>query len=345
MLIQSFAYIYPQRFGYIGFVPEANFDGKFYIAISQYWYRGLDQAFFPLYPVFIRFVNLLFETQPAVSGLIVSVSALFIGMFFFQKLVEIDYKKKITYWSLLFLLFFPTAFFLGAVYTESLFLSLVFISFYFIRKRQIILASIFALLATATRIVGIFLLPVFIYELYLQKKPEKANLKLKQYLPLLAIPAGLLSYMGYLWYRYSDPLLFIHIQPAFGAGRSGGEIVLLPQVLYRYLKILFSVSWDNLTFFVSALELFMLITLSVILFFAYKKGIRKSYILFSFIALYFPTLSGTLSSLPRYALVCFAVYIFLGGMKNTTLKFILLCFGAFLEAVLAILFLRGYFIS
>lgn len=348
-ILQSISYLYPARIGYLGFIPEANFDGVFYINISEYWYRGLDQAFFPLYPILMKLFTYSTSIPPAASGLIVSLIALTVLLFSFRKLMQYDGLGKYSLWGVLFLLFFPTSFFLSAVYTESLFLAFVVLSFYFTRKNNLKVAVLFAILATATRIVGIFLLPALLLEVYMQLREKKKKISIMTFIHkswiLLLAPLGLLGYMGFLWYKYADPLLFVHIQPLFGAGRSGGEIIFLPQVLYRYFKILTSVSYSSQVFLISIFELFTLFFATLILLLALKKGVRKSYIFFSICVLFFPTFSGTLSSIPRYALMCFAMYIFMGSIKNVYLKSLLLLFGFILEAIFVILFLRGYFVS
>lgn len=348
-ILQTVAFTYPIRTGYLGFIPEANFDGVYYINISEYWYRGLDQAFFPLYPILMKLVTFPTSIPPAASGVTVSIGMLLILLVSFSKLVKLDGYGKYAIWSCLFLLFFPSSFFLGAVYTESLFLALIVLSFYFARRGNMVTSAVFATLATGTRIIGIFLLPALLFEAYLQLKEGHKKVKFKSFIKkswiLLLTPLGLVSYMAFLWYKYADPLLFVHIQPAFGAGRSGGEIVLLPQVLYRYMKIIASVSYSNLTFIISVAELLMLIVSSILLYLSLKAGIRKSYILFSVFALFFPTLSGTLSSIPRYALACFVIFIFLGSIKNKYLKITLLLIGLILQSFAALLFFRGYFIS
>lgn len=334
----------PVRSGYLGFLRIANFDGVYYLYISQFGYHGLDQSFFPLFPILITSVMRFTSLAPINAAILVVIGSLFIALYTFCKLIKLDQKNGNYIWALIFFLSFPTSFFFGAIYTESLFLGLSFLAFYFTRRRNYILGSVFAMFASATRIVGIFLLPALLLEVYdSQKKKEKRSIL--AYLPLAIIPLGLLSYMGFLWYRYGDPLLFVHIQPAFGAGRSGGEIILLPQVIYRYIKILTSIPTSELTFWISCLESVCLLLGGVVLYLAYKKGVRRSYILFSVATLLFPTLSGTLSSLPRYMLCSFAIFIYLGMIKSRVIKTSLIVIGLVLQCVLATLFLQGYFVS
>ncbi len=343
IVTQSNTYRIVEREGYLGFLKTANFDGKFYLNIAQYGYQGLDQAFFPFFPLAIR--TLIFIGLEPISAAIIIVSiSLFLFLYFIAKLVRIDYPGSTYIWVILFFLSFPTSFFLGSIYTESLFLFLTILSFYCVRKKHIFLGGIIGGFAAGTRIVGIFLFPALVYEVYEQQKKQKKR-NIKAYLPLLFIPLGLFSYMGYLWYKYSDALLFVHQQPLFGAGRSGGEIILLPQVIYRYFKIFISVPYHELLFTISLMEFLTLFMGMLILFLGYKSNIRKSYLLFSFCVLLFPTLSGTLSSLPRYVLCAFAIFIYLGLLRNRIIKIVLIISGLIIESIFAVLFFQGYFIA
>lgn len=342
--LQLFTDKVPLNFGYLGFLRIANFDGVYYLSISQYGYKGLDQSFFPLFPILVHTVITATHFSPISSAIIVVIVSLFIALYTFCKLIKLDSINGNYIWALIFFLSFPTSFFFGMIYTESLFLCLTLLAFYFTRRKKYILASIFGMFASATRIVGIFLLPALMLEIYDSLK-KKENKSIRSYLPLLIIPFGLLSYMGYLWHRYGDPLLFVHIQPAFGAGRSGGSVVLLPQVLYRYVKIMTTVSTSTLTFWISCLEFSMFFIGLMLLYLAYKKGVRRSYVLFSILVFIFPTLSGTLSSLPRYMLCSFAIFIYLGTIKNKIIKISLIIICLILQYVLATLFLQGYFVS
>lgn len=94
------------------------------------------------------------------------------------------------------------------------------------------MAGVLAALASATKIVGIFLFPILLWKLAKEEKKTVSKI-----LSVLLSPLGLISYMFYLWKEYGDPLMFFHVQPFFGAHRSGEEMILSPQVIYRYLKI------------------------------------------------------------------------------------------------------------
>ena len=100
------------------------------------------------------------------------------------------------------------------------------------------MAAVLAGIASATRLVGVFLLLPYILEF--SQIIKKKNIK-KHIFPLLT--GGLISVSGFLFYsyflfqRYSDPFKFLSVQNAFGAQRSSDKIVLLYQVFFRYLKM------------------------------------------------------------------------------------------------------------
>src|SRR3972149_4130308 len=109
-------------------------------------------------------------------------------------------------------------------------------------KNKIWLASIIGLFASLTRLIGIFLTP----SLMLGKKVTSL-------IPLLIVPLGLLVYMFYLRIEFNNPFYFLTSQAVWGQERSTTQIVLLPQVFWRYLKIL--ATTNGLTLFSAAFEL------------------------------------------------------------------------------------------
>ena len=185
----------------------ANFDGEHYLSIAQIGYRGLEQAFFPVYPALMHFfaqpfgISITFLT---ISGLLISNVSFIAALFFFYKLLRLDYSKYLSFLTISVLLMFPTSFYFSAVYSESLFLLLSVLSFYFARKDKWFWASIFGAISSATRIFGIILLPALILEAWQQKKSRK------EIFWIILIPIGLAAYIFYQWITVGDPLAFYH---------------------------------------------------------------------------------------------------------------------------------------
>lgn len=318
----------------------ANFDGVHYLLLAQKGYAfGLTQAYFPVYFLLIRWLHLLVNNY-LLSALAISHLAFLGALFVFYKLVCLDAPKGIATRSLLSLVFFPTAFFFFAAYTESLFLFLIVLSFFLFRKKRYLLGGIVGVMASATRLVGIFLVPAFLYEFWVNKKREPKAL-LGSLLPGL----GLLGYMVYLKNRFGDPLMFVNVQEAFGGGRTTEKLVLLYQVFWRYFKMILTVDPHNPIYFAVWLELLAAGAFLGLLIWAWIKGIRKSYLIFSFSAYLLPTLTGTFSSIPRYVLALFPAFMVLGMLKNRYLFWLVM--GIFLILLFAstLLFTRGYWVA
>jgi len=269
----SFPYVKEilQPFGNPLFWSWANFDGVHYLGIAQKGYFAqFTQAFFPLYPLLIRWLNIFFNNL-LFSGLFISNFTFLSAIYFLYKLLSLDYDKKIVRNTIIFLVFFPTSFFFGSLYSESLFLLLIISSLYLARKKNLFLAGFLGILASLTRIIGVLAIPAFLWEWNESIKRKKKTLK--DYFGLLysIMPiAGLGIYMKFLQDNYSDALYFFHAQPAFGASRTTNRIILLYQVFYRYIKMLFSFNGDYLFYYAVSLEFIVAIIFLFLLILGFK---------------------------------------------------------------------------
>ena len=309
-----------------------NFDGVHYLGIAKdaYAYQ-FTQAFFPLYPILIKLGSIFTFGNLLISALLISNVAFLFGLIIFNKLISQVYDQKIAFWSSVFLLTFPTSFFFGSVYTEGLFFLMIISSFYLIEKNKILAASIIGSFASATRLIGLFLTPAFLVS------QPKRNI-----LPPLLVPLGFLAYVIYLQLEFNNPLYFLTSQSIFGQERSTTEIVLLPQVFWRYFKIL--VTTNGLPFFNAASELFSTIFALLMLLVGYKK-VKASWLVFSFLAIIIPTLTGTLASMPRYILIAFPIYISLALVLSQPLKIIFVAVSTILLVITTMLFAQGYWVA
>ncbi len=374
ILLFVVSYCAPLFVPYLGFFPYkellvefelpswissfANFDGIHYLLIARQGYSQWEQAFFPLYPLLIKIISFVVPNF-LVASLLISNVCFLVGLFFFNKLLKM--WRVTTSWPLLLLLSFPTAFYFGVVYTEGLFFVLFVLSLYNLEKKNYWYATLLATLSSATRLIGIFLIiPFFLhfYSLY-RGKWKDFRLSTFDFMTVASPLLGLLSYMFYLWQTTGDPLFFFNSQPVFGANRST-HIVLLPQVYFRYLKILFTATHDFQWYF-SLFEMsiftmvFVLLILDLLRIvrqipwpFTHLRGVQAQRIgisLFSLINLILPTLTGTFSSIPRYALFSLSFFIFLGEIKLWKIKVGIVGVFVFLQIILLSLFVQGYFVG
>jgi Gpi18-like mannosyltransferase len=295
----------------------ANFDGVHYLRTSLWGYTSqYSQAFFPLFSLLMWGLsswNTLFEQRTILllSGLLISFISTIGGFYFLQKIYAIEYSKKYTQYALLLLFFFPTAFYFFGVYTESLFLLLGSAAVYLILKKKYLYAAVFIALASATKVIGIFLVAVYFIEvfrdLYANRNKEHISDVFIKILGLIISVSGLILYMFYLFFEYNDALYFMHAQPIFGTGRQVDMFISLPQVFYRYLKIVLTVPFISPQFFTAVSEILFSIFGLLLLIFSFRK-VRFSFWIFSLGAFILPTVTGTFTSMPRYVLMTFLLF-------------------------------------
>lgn len=322
--------------------PWANFDGVHYLSIAANGYSN-DQGFFPLFPLLIKFFSIFLGGKKAfdlgyfTSAFLTSNISFVLALIIFYKLILIDFSRKIAWKSIMFLLVFPTSFFFASIYTESLFLLLTLLSFYFARKKKWFLASLFGMFCAATRLVGIVILPALVLEFIRAEKKISAKA-----LSLLIVPLGIISYAFYNW-RAGSPFAFIAAHEKINSTRSLSP-VFFPQTVFRYLKILVTTP-HNYEWGIALLELSSFAFASLMLYIAYKKKVRVSYILFSVLAFIIPVSSGTFSGLPRYILILFPIFLALALTKNKLAQILYLAISVIILTVLLAAFSRGYFVA
>lgn len=338
---------------YIYDLPEfltklAHFDGVHYLRISNHGYlgTGLIQAFFPLYPALIFLIDKIINNN-LLSAIILSHILAALSFFSFYYLVRMDFNKKIALTSLLIFAFFSTSFFLRSVYGESLFLSLIFLSLISAKKGNYLLAGIFGALASATRVIGIFIWPSLLILVWLKNSKNYFG-----YILVSLSVLGLIAYMYYLQITFGDALYFFRLQEEFGASRQT-QLIILPQVVYRYLKIFWTVKLFDLKYY-SYIHEFLLTMLSlfVLIIATWKSYLSKNksflvYLLFAWQAFLLPPLTGNFSSMPRYLLACFPLFIYLAQYftKRKLALIFYLTSSLILLIINLLLFSQGYWVA
>ena len=195
----------------------SHWDGEHYVALAASGYLqppyNASPAFFPLYPLLMRSSAELFggpASLPSLSvwGVLISLLALPFALYFVYRIAEEGWGTRAAQGTVLALAFFPTSFFLNAVYTESLFLALSAGSLWAARVRKdLLLACALAAFATATRNVGVFLIVPLAYE-WLKGGAGRDYGPWRGAACLALAFSGLLGYSAYLWLRFGDPFLF-----------------------------------------------------------------------------------------------------------------------------------------
>ncbi len=342
----------------------ANFDGIFYIRIALNGYSLTEQAYFPLYPILLYNVSTLVG-NPIIAGALISYISFFLGVWVFYKYMQLILAPNRVFWALLFLITYPTAYYFGVLYTESLFFVLLAGFLFSLKKKWYVWASVLAFCAALTKVIGIFLALIIVgilleklWSVHAKKWLDYVIETMRQW-PLvlvgIASPLGLMSYCFYLWKTTGDALLFIHAQESFGAHRSS-SLITPAQVLYRYLKIFMTADF-NFQYAISMVEvIFFLFSLIVVVYelwnisqeFIKRKifdGIRLGMGLFSLAIILVPSLTGTLTAMPRYTMMAVTIYLVLSEIHSVKYKRAILGIFIALHIIFCALFVQGYYVT
>jgi hypothetical protein len=206
-----------------------RWDAPHYTDLAVFGYRAIDPGnlvadgyrsiypgdlplyivFYPLFPWAVAAVYALVR-DPLVAAFVVStVGSVFVAPLL-ARLVALDFDLAGGRRAAIFLLIFPTAYFLHIGYTESLFLAFVLGSFLAARTDRWWLAGLLGALATLTRVNGLVLVPALAAEAVVQWWPEQRWRW--RWLAIAIVPLGFIGYLALNQVVYGDPLAFLAIQ-------------------------------------------------------------------------------------------------------------------------------------
>jgi len=346
LILALISIISTSLFAYIAYIIEQNsipsffgiwnqWDTPHYLDIAQFGYQNFGEmrywiVFFPLYPALINIFNFFFSNY-ILSALFVANLFYIIAIIFFYKLLLIDYQERIAFKSILFLSIFPTAYFLHAGYTESIFLTFIILSFYFARKDKWFWAGCTGMMAMLCRINGLTLFPALLIEYLVQKKFQLKFIK-SNILWLMLIPLGFLIYLAINYFVSGNAFIFLRYLKEFW-GKSLiwpwiGLIGAINDFSWRPAAEIITVSGASIFFAILGL---ILIILGI-------KKINFSYSIFAFLNCILITSTSFWLSIPRYLITIFPIFIvlaFLGQKRkwNYLITFIsLILYTIFLTA-------------
>lgn len=311
----------------------ANWDGGHYLSIAEHGYTIKYQyVFFPLYPILINIVSKL-TSDYLLAGVLISAVCSFLAVNLLFKLISLDYGKPIAQRALLALLIFPLSFHFLTVYAESLFLLLVVCTFLFLRKKKYFWATVFAALASATRLAGLAVVASLILSVYFTEGINKKNWY------IIFAPLGFLLYCLYLYNQTGDPFYFISAQSHFW---NGGLVIPGSAVLFTIKQVLQpGFIFNNFRVLLDLLfALFAVITVWRV-----TRKLSLDYAIYSIISLGLVLFSPTIVALPRYLITIFPIFIILSLQRNYYLSIAYQFICLMLLSVYVILFINGYWVS
>jgi Gpi18-like mannosyltransferase len=291
-----------------------QWDSEWYFKIvtDGYQYNG-DQTvqqnivFYPLFPMLARAIAKIGGLAPADALLLVSNVAGLLAIVMLFKLVREEFGDQLALATTALLSFFPASVLLSAGYTEPLALLLIVSFFVALNRKHYLSAALLAGLAAATRSTGILLLPVFLWEMWLNRFQKPLLPTLLPYVVLAT--SGIWLFMIYLWCAFGNSLAFADGQLAFHEGTTLTTRLFAALKLEPFTRMMLNdwnpwgqASWFTLLF----------VVLLVLGWFR----LRSSWTLFAMAVLLLPylTLSGGPAgfvSMSRFNLVSFPLFVVL----------------------------------
>ncbi len=309
---------------------HARWDSEWYIDIVDNGYSCqsnvlCNAVFFPLYPLLIKLFSFLPGVSSYLAAFLISNLAIFGAVIAFYNLLLFKYPPQIAQKAVWFLLIFPTSFFLTAIYTESLFLFLSILCFYFAFKEKWKMAGVMGFLASFTRITGFLLFFPILWEFF------RKNRKLSPQAGWIALTLlGPLTFFIYHWRKFSDFFLFFRVEAVWG-------------------RSFFTLNWEHFKLLTDPARVNLFLDFSILVFVILSiiyiwKRISKPYALYMGLTLIPPLATGTLMSINRYVLTLFPLYILtaLWAEKNPTFEKIYTITAILLLALYTTLFVNNY---
>ncbi|MGB8646412.1 MAG: hypothetical protein WCF84_14330 [Anaerolineae bacterium] len=326
-------------------IPWQRWDTGWYMNIANQGYsvHDLSAAFFPFYPLLIRLVEpLLADNGVAAAVLIASVAAL-ISLVLFYQLAVSELGEQGAERALLYLVTFPTAFFLFAGYTESLFLALMLGAFLCARRQYWGWAGLVGGLSGLVRPQGMLMLLPLGIEFWLQYRRGQVNWK--GALNLLPVVIGGFAFWTYLGILSGDWLAGLQVQVWWRHST-------LPwDALGQALRMILDMNASTERFFGVPDFVIGLLFLGLLLLSVFRLSPTWTSVI---VIIVLPPLFGVtinnpylpLSSLSRYVLVAFPAFLLLGRfLTNRVLRGLFVCLSLLLQTLWLMLFASFMFVG
>jgi hypothetical protein len=318
----------------------AQWDGGHYLKIAQSGYQNLqDTAFFPLYPLLVKFLGGILFGNYLLAGLVISNASFLVFLYILNNLSEILNKQKNLDLVFLYILF-PASFFAVSFYSEGLFLLVSTLALLYFLRRQYWGAYLLAAISAITRPFGIILVfAMFVSEVFkILKNKESPKLFLRPAVHLLIGVSLFVVYANFLFTKFHDPLAFLSVQ-----SRWSREIIDPVTTVAIYLSKAITLNLPN---FMDYLDFVVFGSFFLILILGIKKLPAVIWI-YSILILMFSAATATLSGVPRYALSAVGVFILLANYLSTKpkLKLAVYVIFLFLQIFLLVRFFNGYWVA
>jgi hypothetical protein len=179
-------------------------------------------TFFPLYPYLVRFLLWPIPVEWQSDGVVLLIGVLLSNLFLLGGLLiiyllalELTADVSVSQRSVLYVLLFPSAFFLSCFYTEAAFLFFSLAALYAAQRRQWAWAALAAALLGITRPQGVLIIPLLIWIYFAACGWRLQNLR-RDFAWLLLAPLPFLLFLAWIGQMTGNFLAPMQGQQAYG---------------------------------------------------------------------------------------------------------------------------------
>jgi hypothetical protein len=207
----------------------ARWDSGWYLGIADKGYQWdparpqemQNIAFFPAYPMLMRYGSLLFGRQYLAAGVMISFVSFFFALTYLFRLARESIGEDGATTAVALLAAYPFAFYYSAAYTEGLFLLTVVATCYHFERGELAKAALWGLVAGLARPNGC-LLSVVLALMALRGYRTTPPRAIATRLVIAAMPGiGLLIYSAYIYGLTGNPLQWADNHAAYGRSYRG----------------------------------------------------------------------------------------------------------------------------
>ncbi len=230
---------------------------------------------------------------------------------------------------------FPTSFYFGAGYSESLALIFVVAAIWALRRHYWWLAGLAGGFLSLTRVPGVFIAPVLALS-YLQHCRWRWRAVRPAFLAVLLPPLGLALFMLFQWRRFDTPFAFLIAQ------KDWDNYLSPPWVMPSQLLIRLRTSFDwPITLF----QIVVWITFIGLTLYAAVR-LPLAYGLTAVLLIVPPYLSSWFRSLPRHILIVFPCFVAMALLtEQTWIRRLLIAVMLVLLAIGTMLYVNGFWVA
>ncbi|HXG89967.1 MAG TPA: mannosyltransferase family protein [Vicinamibacterales bacterium] len=333
----------------------ARWDTGWYmdVAINGYqWSRAHSTqqqniAFFPVYPMLMRYGSLLFGRDTMWTGVAISWVAFFAALVYLFRLARQRLGDEAAITSVGLIACYPFAFFFSTAYTEALFLLTIVAACYHFERDELWRAMWWGLAAGLSRpngcLLSIVLALIAIPPVWPDTKrlwqpalpPPVGWSRLARRMAVASAPGvGMLIYSTYIWQLTGHPLQWALQNAAWGRVYAGLDVFAARQAqlisengLYTYAA----------TRTVDSLQLAALLFVLVTVWPVYRR-LGLAYAAMIVVNVLLPVMMGGLLSIGRVTSVLFPTFLWLGAVIPPSHRAAWLGVFAMLQAICAALF-------